>query len=224
MQEEELITADQEEAPRFAPPYRIIATFFSCLLHPMFVPVYGALFLVYTHPFHFAGFLTGGKELRIFGTIAVNTILLPIVTVLMLKKLDFIKSIYMHTQHDRVIPYMATMIFYFWVFYVFRHQSDIPLMLTIFFLGNFIAIILAFMGNIFMKISMHMLGMGGLLGLVCTLLNDPFFNPSVALIIAVLLCGIVATSRLILEAHTFRELYWGLMIGIFSQVVAFWII
>lgn len=207
---------------QFHPILRGIAQVLSIILHPLFVPLIGAWFIVNTHYYQFASF--DKKSLfSLYGSIVANTLILPAFTVFFLKKLKFIKSIRMHSQQDRVIPYIAVMTFYFWAFMVFNHQDMMPLTLTAFLLGNFIAVVFAFISNLFLKISMHTLGMGGLLGLVFCFAGNPHINITLPLMVIILLCGIVSTSRLILAAHTLREIYLGLMFGILAQLIAFWL-
>ena len=50
--------------------------------------------------------------------------LFPLVTVLLAKGLGFIDSVYLKTQRDRIIPYIACEIYYFWIAYVLRHQAE----------------------------------------------------------------------------------------------------
>lgn len=208
---------------RFHPLLRGIAHVLSVVFHPLFVPLYGAWLVILAHPFQFAGF--NGKTLfRIYGTIASNTVILTGFTVLILKQLKFIESIRLHTQRDRVIPYVATMTFYFWAFLVFKHQTQIPAELTAMLLGNFLAVVLAFLSNVFLKISMHALGMGGLLGLMFCFFGAPYFNLVLPLIGILLLGGMVCTSRLILGAHTLREIYLGVLFGVLAQLIAAWVI
>ena len=59
-------------------------------------------------------------------------------TVFLLKALGFIESLYLRSQKDRIIPYIASGIFYFWAYTVFRQQSHYPVVLTGFILGVFI--------------------------------------------------------------------------------------
>lgn len=196
----------------------------SIVLHPLFVPLIGAWLIVQTHYFQFAGFQ--GKEfIQLYGTIIANAIVLPAFTVLFLKLLKFISSFQLHKRRDRIIPYIAVMTFYFWTYLVFKHKAMMPDVINAFLLGNFIAAILAFLSNLRMKISMHTLGMGGLLGLVFCFLNQPYVQPiALPLIIILFLLGLVATCRLILGAHSYREIYMGAAFGLFAQLLAFWII
>lgn len=216
-------TPASKEEKLFHPLLRGIAFIFSVVLHPLFVPLMGVWLIITTHYYQFAGF-DDHSLFRIYGSVAANTLILPAFTVLFLKLLRFIQSIKMERRKERIIPYIATMTFYFWAYMVFRHQPMVPAVLATFLLGNFIAVILAFFSNFFIKISMHTLGMGGLLGLVFCFLDNPSVYIALPLMIIILLCGIVGTSRMILEAHTLREIYLGVIFGVLAQLLASWIL
>lgn len=127
---------------------------------------------------------------------------------------------YLHTQKDRIIPYIACGIFFFWVYLVFRNQPEIPGILTSFCFAVFLSSSGALLANIYFKISMHAIGMGGLLGLMIVLLINNSMLMSVPLSIALLLTGLVCTSRLIVSNHTNKEIYAGLLMGLLSQFIA----
>jgi len=119
----------------------------SYLFHPVLVPLYCIAFIVYIHPSYFTGF--SGKE-KIYTLLisAVNLVFFPLLTVLLLKALGFISSIYMHSKKDRIIPYIACSIFYFWAYLVFRNQTMYPLILPTFIFGMFLFLIPYCMGGI----------------------------------------------------------------------------
>lgn len=214
---------DHRDSPHFSRGIRGIAMSVSIILHPLFIPLIGAWLIAQTHYYQFAGF--HGKQLiQYYGSVIANAVVLPAFTVLFLRKLHFISSIQMERRQDRVIPYIATMTFYFWTYLVFKHQQMMPGVIKVFLLGNFIAVILAFLSNLKMKISMHTLGMGGLIGLIFCFLDNPYIRIATPLMIVLLAAGVVASCRLILQAHTYREIYMGAAFGIFAQLFASWII
>lgn len=212
-----------QEAPiRFHVFIRWPALFFSYVFHPLFMPLFGALLLFYSHPAHFASL--GGPALKSIGlSVVINTLLFPAFTVLLLKMLGFIPSIYLRSQQDRIIPYVATMIYFFWVFYAFRQRGQVPQPLVTFLLGNFIAVIAAFLSNIFVKISMHTTALGGVLGMLLCSMRTSEGNIFGIFVLMLLITGIVATSRLVLGAHRSAEIYWGLAVGLLSQLAAYWL-
>lgn len=211
----------QDTAPGYSPFLRGMAQVLSYVFHPLFVPLYGAWLLYRTHPFAFVG-LDRSTKAQLFASLAADMLVLPLITVLLLKKLGFISSIYLRESKDRIIPYVACMLFYFWAFYSFKLQPLIPLFFTRFFLGCFLAVALAFLGNIFMKVSMHALGMGGLIGLLLLMLRDPGLPMALPLCAALLVCGLVLSSRLVLNAHQSQELYLGFLLGLVAQLLALW--
>lgn len=192
----------------------------SYIFHPLFVPLYATWYLVFVHHGFFVGF--GEKEkIWILRQMTLNMVFFPALTVLLLKAVGFIESIFLKNQKDRIIPYMASGIFFFWMFLVFRNQPEIPGILTAFTFGVFLASSFALLANIYFKISMHALGCGGMLGLMIVVLNT---NPSppftLPLMTVIFITGIVCTSRLIVSAHTQKEIYMGLVFGFFSQIIS----
>lgn len=198
---------------------KIFAHLFSVVFHPLFIPVYVTWFLTYIHPSYFTGF-SASQKTWIIVRVAYTMVFFPLLTVLLLKALGFNKSIFLKTQKERIIPYIACGIFFFWAYLVFRNQPEIPSVLTAFTFGVFLSSSAALLANIRMKISMHAIGMGGLVGifLVIMLLNTMLMTWPLAL--AFLIAGLVCTSRMIVSDHSTNETYTGLLVGIACQFVA----
>jgi hypothetical protein len=200
---------------------RIPAIIFSYLFHPLFIIGWVVLYLLYRNNFVFLGVDPETRFiyfLRVFGT----SIFLPIVTVLLLKGLGFIQSIQLPTQKDRIIPYVACITFFFWTYYVSKQLGD-PTELQAFLLSAFVASCASLIINNYMKVSMHAMGVGGMLAFFVLLLFANKLDDVSSLLIAVLITGITCSSRLIVSDHKSFEIYTGLISGIIIQLVA-WII
>lgn len=198
---------------------RFFAHLFSYIFHPLFIPLYVTWFLAFVHTSYFAGY-SYGQKIFMLARIALNMVFFPLITVLLLKGLGFISSIYLHTQRDRIIPYITSNIFFFWAYLVFRNQPEIPSILTSFTFAVFLSSSAALIANIYFKISMHAIGMGGVLGLFIVVMQQNNFLMTVPLSIAFLITGIVCTSRLIVSNHSHKEIFTGLVLGIVCQLVA----
>lgn len=198
---------------------RFFAHAVSYIFHPLFIPLYVTWFLVFVHTAYFVGY-SHGQKLFMLARIGLNMVFFPLITVLLLKGLGFISSVFLRTQKDRIIPYIASGIFYFWAFQVFRNQPEIPPVMTAFTFAVFISSSAALMANIYFKISMHAIGMGGVLGLFWIIMRQDTFLMSVPLSIAILITGLVCTSRLMVSDHTPKEIYSGLVMGFVCQLVA----
>ena len=198
----------------------LTARFLSIILHPLFIPAYIGYYLVFVNPYFFVGY---GHQEKLWVVLRVinNMVLFPALTVLLLRGLGFIKSIYLKTQRERIIPYVASGIFFFWIYLVFRNDYRIPQVMVSFTFGVFIAASLALIANIYFKVSMHAIGAGGMLGLFLAIIyNYPEATMGLTMSIALLLTGIILTSRLLVSDHSHREIYFGLFLGLACQVVA----
>jgi len=198
----------------------ILAHFFSYVFHPLFMPLYAISFLAFFHPSYFAGFTLFEKYRLILST-ALNTVFFPAFAVLLMKGLGFIKSVFLRTQQDRIGPYLSSMIFYFWMAWTFFKMD--PLLAPIlpsFMTGVFLTTVVGLLSNIYFKISMHAMGMGGVLGLLLIIMLYNTMWMAWPLSIALLITGLVCTSRLIVSDHSPKEIYWGLFFGILCQLAA----
>lgn len=200
-------------------PVRVLAHIVSYIFHPLFIPAYVMAFLIYVHPYAFIVFDNWMKMTRM-ASVIVSTAFLPAFAIFLLWRLEFIKSIFLRTQRERIIPYAIAIIFYFWIWYVFNNLPDTPLAARQFLLGVFLAVCGDWMANIWFKVSMHGTAMGGLLAFfVFQALGYPSIGAPY-LFIAVFIAGLVCSARFIVGGHTRKEVYSALLIGILGQVVA----
>lgn len=199
---------------------QIWATIISYVFHPVFMPSVMAFVLYKLMPTSFAGInaFTFGK---IMLPIILNTLFFPLVATALIKAVGFIDSIKMENPKDRIIPLIATMIFYFWAYNVFKN-IDAPLILRVLLLGSFWGIIVLFMINIFFKISMHTTAAGGAVGIMIVLIMVSPVNMILPFFIALLVAGLIGTARLLLKAHSSGEVWLGYIVGILVQVGAYW--
>ena len=202
----------------FHPAMRIAARVISYIFHPLFIPVYISWFLMYISPV-FPAFSAVDRGLLLIRFLVMYTVF-PLVTVLLAKGLGFIQSIYLKTQKDRIIPYVACGVYYFWMWYVLHNQPQFPSYLIVLSLAIFLASSLGLIINSFMKISMHAISQGVMLCFILLLAfrTDINFGPYIA--VAFLIAGMVSTARLITDDHHPIEVYAGLVVGVVGQLVA----
>ncbi|MEL7020388.1 MAG: hypothetical protein AAGK47_02155 [Bacteroidota bacterium] len=213
---------------------KLFAQFVSILFHPLLMMTYMLVILLLVNPYLFGvNSLNGGMNLVI--PVFLFTFFIPALAVSMMKFLGLVQSFAMEDRMDRIGPYIITGIFYLWIFRNFLSNSEIPTAYTSFVLGGVIALFVAFFINIFSKISLHAVGMGGLMGMVIItmfLFSYGAFTvdiPSIGnvqmsmltiLLITILLTGLVGTCRLILSAHRPVDLYGGYLVGFLTQFLA----
>ena len=199
------------------------AKIFSYAFHPLFIPTYIFLFLVYQFPMEFAGITEKGLQMKTFGLFWM-TAFFPAFAVFLMWRLKFIDNIFLRTQKERIIPFFVSMFFYWWMYYLGRNFKDQPEVLKFFFFGIFISTSIGVVINNYIKISLHGMAMGG--ALTAIILFSFFYQTSLGLpiIIATLLTGLVSTSRFIAGSHTNTEMYMGLLVGCACQLIAYWVV
>lgn len=201
---------------------RVIAGFISYLFHPLFIAVYVSAYMIFLHPYSFAVFDEKQKLIRLFSIFFI-TCFLPAFTVFLLWRLKFADSIMLRTQKERIIPYVASIIFFFWAFYVSKNLPGTPSSMTSFFLGTFLSTSVALIANNFFKISLHALAVGGAATFMIILGIVSGVATGLPIAIALIIAGLVCTSRLIVSDHYPFDIYAGLIIGTLFQLVAAYI-
>ena len=203
---------------------KYIAHLLSYVLHPLFIPTYFFLFLMQVLPFEFVGITEWQLKMRLF-SVAWLTAFFPAFAVFLLWRLKLSDSIFLRTQKERIIPYVITMFFYWWMYYLSRNFTDQPIALKFFYLGIFVASAIGMTVNNFMKVSLHAMGIAGLTtAVILVSVFYPVNNP-VWVLLAVLLTALVISARLVVSDHTKKELIVGLFIGVFTQVAAYlWVV
>ncbi|NMH28598.1 hypothetical protein [Flavobacterium silvaticum] len=192
-----------------------IFSFFSYVFHPVFAPVYGVLLFLYIDVNRFGT----DQKLLILAQTAIVTLAIPLIFFFLLRLLGKADSLMLPEVSQRRLP----LTFQILMFYILIERSftitAIP-ELHYFFMAGMISTCLALCCSLFnFRISLHMLGISGLLvfGFGLALHNES----NMAFLIAGLsiINGLTATSRLILEAHDFKELIAGFLIGLVPQVL-----
>lgn len=203
---------------------RYIGNFISYILHPLFIPTYFFLYLMQVLPFEFVGITEWQLTLRLFSVFWL-TAFFPAFAVFLMWRLKLSESIFLRTQKERIIPYVITMFFYWWMYYLSRNFTDQPLALKFFYFGIFIATALGLIINNFMKISLHAMGVGGLLTAVILVGLHYSIDNAIWTLLVIIITAIVMSARMIVSDHSKQELILGLFIGLLTQVMAyFWVI
>lgn len=216
-----------EQDPEFSVALRKVAMFISYLAHPLFLPFVVTLLAVKALPEYFVTF----KQMSIrfsydslYFRVAMISVFFPMLTVGLARALNFIGSFHMRDQKDRIIPYIACTIYYFWAYYAFKKQGIAPPFFNVFFLGTFIAVVMSMVINTYLKISMHTVGWGGVIGFVLVVMFSLQMNVTGVLMLVLVVSAIVASARLILKAHAPAEIYCGFLAGILAQLIAYVIV
>ncbi len=200
---------------------RLLSQIITYLFHPLLIPIYGALFYFKVTPKYSPLSLQSGNILPVF----ILTVIIPIVSMLILKNLGLIKSQLMLRSEERIYPLLVVVLLLLMVLLrVIPNHYTIEL--YYYFLGLVIAgtscLMIALVGRI---VSLHMAGIGSLLAFMVLLSLHFEKNIVVAISLCVLCTGLIAMARLYLRAHGRASIIAGLLIGLLSQLllVRFWV-
>jgi membrane-associated phospholipid phosphatase len=199
----------------------------SAIFHPLLFPTYGLLLLLSTNPNRFGTF---GDKLQVVWLIIIFslTFLFPLVWMLMMKRLEMINSLKLDTTQERIVPFIATATFYLWTTWMFKSNVHLKIptdkLIFLMMLGSCFTIFLALVVNIGMRISLHAMAAGNLLGLLLPLIRISTFDLRFLFVGFILIAGLIGVARLVLNKHTPQEVYAGYLVGFTGQFIAFSII
>ena len=186
----------------------------SVIVHPILIPIitfYTSLKLVPNIGFAITSYIN-----LIWIILVLSTIILPVLSLLYLKYIGKIESFEMTEHKERPLPLLITGI---WMLIGLRQLDNILNFAPILKIELICAIIIIFLASIisrFWKISLHMLGVGGLVGVVFSL-HTLYGGFSEILIIFILISGVVGVARIKQKAHDHNQIYVGFVIGLIVE-------
>lgn len=190
----------------------------SYVFHPTLMPLLGIyIILSYTHLF----FLPYEGKVAIFKIVGISTLVLPLMVLPFLYYQKLITDIMVSERNERLLPITLAIIFYFFGYYILR-RLGVPDIIQRFLLSSFVCVLIAGLISMCWKISLHMIGIGGLIGLIAAM--SYLFQTGIEFILmaSILIAGVTGSARLYLKEHNPAQIYSGLLLGFvltFSIVV-----
>lgn len=202
---------------------RLLFGIINVLLHPIFMPFYALYIIIHVYSqYYILNNVSVFYLLMVFFTI---TVLLPSLVLLIMNYLKIISSLHMNTKEERLLAVFTMLFFYIFVVLYFRNLS-FPYFIEIFFwaLPLIIAILLLSQW-LFFKISMHAYGIGSLIGIIIFYrFYLSIFAQFYILASVLMLSGLIISSRLLSNAHSFRETNIGFILGVIVSFLSMLIV
>lgn len=186
-----------------------IFTAISWVLHPILMPISG-IFIILSYS-HLSLIPVEGKK-AILLIVAITTIFFPMTIMPVLYYQRLITKITVPKRTERLIPLFLSVVFYLFGFYILNKYAA-PLLLQQFLIATILCVLLASIIHLKWKISTHMIGIGGLLGLLSSMGNLFHLHFSWLIMLILFLSGLIGTSRLYLKEHNPFQVYVGFMLG-----------
>ena len=191
------------------------AQFLSIILHPLLMPTY-ALILIFEQSPYFSYSVSPEAKYVLFSIIIINTFLLPVIISYLLVKKGWIKSLEMQKREERLMPYITNILLLLLTAFLI-YQFKLPRVFFLLSLGAATAVAIAVIINIKWKISIHMIGIGGLIGTFFGLSTFLLVDLRMIIILFLLISGLLGVARLTLGAHNPAQIYAGFLAGFLCE-------
>ena len=186
-----------------------IARIVSFIFHPLLIPSLGFL-LLFNSGFYFS-ILPWSIERFILLVVILSTGILPALCIGLLS-LNPKFDLNMEKNTDRVLPLILSSLFYYLGYLILQRLPVFPIY-KLFIIASILVQILLLVISLRWKISAHLAAIGGLLGAFFGLSFRLHQNPTLILILLVLIAGTIGSARLILGKHTRAQIYAGFLLG-----------
>ncbi|MFG6380976.1 MAG: hypothetical protein K1V87_02585 [Muribaculum sp.] len=189
------------------------AHIFSWVLSPVLIPTYAVFIALWVTTL---SFLPAALRWNVVVMVWLITCMLPMLAIYVLYKLKIISHPGLNNRKERYIPYMVTAACYLGASW-YLHGIHAPHWMWMFMVGGAVAAVLSCVVNIWWKISAHAAAMGGLLALLSriALYGINVIDMWPVLSLAIILTGILCTSRILLQCHTLMQVAAGVVNGFF---------
>lgn len=186
------------------------ARIISVILHPLIMPSLG--FLLLFNSGTYLAYLPVEYKRMILMIIVLCTMIIPLSMISFFLYQRLIMDIHLARLRERYIPLLTCLILYLFCYFLLRKISIPPEYLA-FCLGCAVSVLIVLIALSKWKISLHMVGVGGLTGLITYLIISMQVNLEFYLVLTIIAAGMTGTSRLILNAHKSFEIYTGFLTG-----------
>ncbi|MBL7923841.1 MAG: hypothetical protein JNL88_06555 [Bacteroidia bacterium] len=188
-----------------------VTQFISVFFHPLFMPLYATWLLLHSGSY-LSYAVTPRLQQFLYIVIFVSTYLLPASIAWIMWQRGWIRNLEMEERSERTLPYFLTLCCYLAGVYLL-FSLPVPRLFALTVLGAGLAILFAFLINLRWKISVHMIGIGGMMGLFYGYGRYFHLQSLWSLVLIALLAGILGSARLYRKAHSPAQVYAGFLCG-----------
>ena len=190
--------------------------FLSLIFHPLGMPMVIYVLVRWIDPYYIA---PAEADYFVFLLLGIN-IIAPALSILIMIKFKMVSSIDLHDRKERWAPYLLVIFYYIMSYGLLRYLGPtLPTEVFSFILSVIVSLLLSLGINFFWKISVHMLGQGGVFGSLISLSILHRADVSIIIIACLLMSALTGFSRLRLNAHTHQQVYAGFVLGVVCNLV-----
>ncbi len=167
--------------------------------------------------------MSPAKKIFLLAAVSIFSVVLPLLNTFLLKKLGYIKNIYMNSSAERTMPYISSLVLHAGLLYIL-HDLAIPYFFKYLIVTSIFVLVSLMTVNFFIKISAHTTVIGGCFGVICFYEFISYRPILLPLCLCLVLCGLSGFARLYLQAHTPKQVYIGFATGLLTSLLCLFLL
>lgn len=186
--------------------------FLSFIFSPLLVTTYGVALALWFSTLVYVPLVV---KLQVLGVVFLINAVLPGTAIFAMKKMGMVGDFGLNSRADRPVPYSIVCICYLATAYIFS-SWHMPEWMVLFMVGGAAAVVVSMIVNMWWKISAHLAGMGGAIGMMLRIYAENAesgYDTFWALMTVTIMAGLVASARVYLGRHTVGQVIAGALNG-----------
>lgn len=183
----------------------------QAVLSPLLMPTYGVFVALWASVLCL---LPYGSRVAVLLVCMGITCIIPLIFLSVLRHFKLVKDLHIEVREQRFFPYLFTALCYGVAAY-YLHYCHSPLWFVSFMVGSAITVLVMAGINLKWKISAHMAGIGGVVALIYQIHVQGLsaFDMMWLLCLAIIVAGLLGSSRLVLKRHDTWQVLAGAVVG-----------
>ena len=189
-----------------------LARFLTTALSPLLMPTYGVFLVLWVSVLCL---LPYGRRVAVLLVCMGITCIVPLIFLSVLRHFNLVKDLNVEVREQRLYPYLFTALCSGVAAYYLYFNCHAPQWFAMFMVGACLTMLVMALINVWWKISAHMAGIGGVIALIYQIHVQGLsaFDLLWLLCFAIIVAGLLGTSRLVLRRHDIWQLLAGVAVG-----------
>lgn len=221
MDQEQISQIREEQTKQYnAPkkPYQTLIQTVSNVFHPLLVLTFVAVVICLYTPISIFPL-----QLKLFfvGEVFFYTLLMPVIAITLMHVFHLVGHWALRDRRDRALPFLVNFICYSMNLFALSHNGFLPGWVLCIYWGSVILTFVAWIISFWWKISAHASAdMAGAVSMLILYYWFPWSMPLWLGLAAIIVVGMVCSSRIYLGRHTLAQVAAGSLLGVVSMLLA----
>ena len=194
-----------------------VARLYTNLFSPFYSPLWAVVWLLFistmrSFPLKY--------RLVLLAVVVVFTIIVPRLMILLFRKSGNFSRWQFDARTNRHIQYAISLISYIACFFLLKRMDVYGFVASVV-VAAIMAQIICFIINMWWKISVHMVGVGGWIGFVGVFSFRFAFDPVVPTCVILILAGILGSCQMLFRQHNLVQIIAGFFVGMICARLTF---